>query len=51
LVGPDGFLVKWISILASFETAAIIIGGLAFAIIAFVLYRWILRMARPNEAR
>ncbi len=51
LVGPDGFLVKWISILASFETAAIIIGGLAFAFIAFVLYRWILRMARPNEAR
>src|SRR5437773_9031571 len=51
LVGPDGFLVKWISILASFETAAIIIGGLAFALIAFVLYRWILRMARPNEAR
>ncbi|MDQ2868561.1 MAG: OPT/YSL family transporter, partial [Verrucomicrobiota bacterium] len=28
----------------SFETAAIIIGGLAFAIIAFVLYRWVLRM-------
>ncbi|MGI9113728.1 MAG: OPT family oligopeptide transporter [Chthoniobacterales bacterium] len=32
LVGPN------------FETAAIIIGGLAFAIIAFVLYRWTLRM-------
>jgi len=28
----------------NFETAAIIIGGLAFAIIAFVLYRWTLRM-------
>ena len=30
---------------AGFETTAIIIGGLAFAIIAFVLYRWIIRMA------
>jgi putative OPT family oligopeptide transporter len=30
---------------AGFETAAIIIGGLAFAVIAVVLYRWILRMA------
>ena len=28
-----------------FETAGIIIGGVAFAAIAFVLYRWILRMA------
>jgi len=28
-----------------FETAGIIIGGAAFAAIAFVLYRWILRMA------
>src|SRR5438309_4606267 len=36
---------------AGFATAGIIIGGLAFAVIAFVLYRWILRMARPNEAR
>jgi putative OPT family oligopeptide transporter len=36
---------------AGFEMAGIIIGGLAFAIIAFVLYRWILRMARANEAR
>src|SRR5216110_3951110 len=51
LVGPDGFLVKWIPILANFETAGIIIGGIAFAAIAFVLYRWILRMAQPDEAR
>jgi putative OPT family oligopeptide transporter len=29
---------------AGFETAGIIIGGVAFAVIAFVLYRWILRM-------
>jgi hypothetical protein len=28
----------------SFETPAIIIGGLAFAATAFVLYRWVLRM-------
>ncbi|HEX4632068.1 MAG TPA: oligopeptide transporter, OPT family [Chthoniobacterales bacterium] len=27
-----------------FETAAIIIGGLAFALIGFLMYRWILRM-------
>jgi len=35
----------------SFETAGIIIGGGAFAVIALALYRWILGMARPNEAR
>src|SRR6202042_1300996 len=27
-----------------FETAGILIGGAAFAVIAFVLYRWVLRM-------
>jgi putative OPT family oligopeptide transporter len=32
-----------------FETAGIIIGGLAFAVIAFVLYRWILRMATTKS--
>ena len=32
-----------------FETAGIIIGGLAFAIIAFVLYRWILTMAAAHQ--
>jgi putative OPT family oligopeptide transporter len=36
---------------AGFETAGIIIGGLAFAVIAIVLYRWILRMAKANTAR
>jgi putative OPT family oligopeptide transporter len=30
---------------AGFQTAAIVLGGIAFAAIAFVLYRWILRMA------
>jgi putative OPT family oligopeptide transporter len=34
-----------------FAFAGKIIGGLAFAAIALALYRWILRMARPNEAR
>ena len=29
----------------AFETAGVIIGGVAFALIALVLYRWILRMA------
>jgi putative OPT family oligopeptide transporter len=32
-----------------FETAGIIIGGLAFAVVAFVLYRWILRMAAARS--
>ncbi len=29
---------------AGFDTAAIIVGGLAFAIVVFILYRWVLRM-------
>jgi putative OPT family oligopeptide transporter len=33
-----------------FETAAIIIGGIAFAAITFLLYRWILRMASAKAA-
>ena len=32
-----------------FETAAIIIGGVAFAVIAFLLYRWILRMGSARS--
>ncbi len=32
-----------------FETAGIVIGGVAFAFIAFLLYRWVLRMA-PRAA-
>jgi hypothetical protein len=35
---------------AGFETAAIIIGGVAFAATAFVLYRWILGMAARRSA-
>jgi putative OPT family oligopeptide transporter len=35
----------------SYETAGIIIGGIAFALIAFLLYHWILQMARRNEVR
>ncbi len=34
----------------AYETAGIIIGGLAFAIIAFALYRWILHMASARPA-
>jgi hypothetical protein len=45
LVGPDGALAKLIPILANFETVGIILGGLAFAVIAIGLYRWILRLA------
>jgi putative OPT family oligopeptide transporter len=35
---------------AGFETAGIIIGGVVFAVIAFVLYRWILRMAAARSS-
>jgi len=35
---------------AGFETAGIIIGGVAFAVIAFLLYRWILRMAAARAS-
>jgi putative OPT family oligopeptide transporter len=34
---------------AGFETAAIIIGGVAFAVTAAVLYRWILRMGAARS--
>ena len=34
----------------NFETAAVIIGGIAFAAIAFLLYRWILRMGSTRSA-
>ena len=33
-----------------FEIAGIIIGGVSFAIVAFVLYRWILRMTAARSA-
>ena len=33
----------------AYETAGIVIGGLAFAVIAFVLYRWILGMASARS--
>jgi len=32
-----------------FETAGVLIGGVAFALMAFVLYRWILRMAAARS--
>jgi putative OPT family oligopeptide transporter len=32
-----------------YTTAGIIIGGLAFAVVAFLLYRWILQMARARS--
>ncbi|MGI8437561.1 MAG: OPT family oligopeptide transporter [Chthoniobacterales bacterium] len=35
---------------AGFATPAIIIGGLAFAVIGFVLYRWVLRMGTRSAA-
>jgi putative OPT family oligopeptide transporter len=50
LVGPDGVLAKWIPILANFEAAGIIIGGVVFVVTTFVLYRWILRMATARSA-
>jgi putative OPT family oligopeptide transporter len=33
-----------------FADAAIVIGGLAFAAVIFVMYRWVWRMARASEA-
>src|SRR5437762_6517839 len=45
LVGPDGVLTRWIPILSNFQTAGIILGGVTFAAMAFILYRWILRMS------
>lgn len=50
LVGPDGVLAKSIPILANFEMAGIIIGGGTFIVIAFVLYRWVLRMSSARSA-
>src|SRR5262249_5525797 len=50
LVGPDGVLTKGIPILANFEAAGIIIGGIVFAGSAVILYRWILRMASTRSA-
>jgi hypothetical protein len=49
LVGPDGVLAKSIPILANFEMAGIIIGGVTFALITFVLYRWTLRMSSAKS--
>jgi len=34
----------------AFETAAIIMGGLAFALVGFLMYRWILRMGAKRTA-
>jgi hypothetical protein len=39
-----------ISLVGPFETPAIIIGGLAFAATAFILYRWTLRMTTARTA-
>jgi hypothetical protein len=33
-----------------FQTAAIILGGVAFAAMTFLLYRWILRLASSRSA-
>jgi putative OPT family oligopeptide transporter len=49
LVGPHGALTKGIPILANFETAGIILGGVTFAAMAFILYRWILRMSPARQ--
>lgn len=49
LVGPDGVFAKSIPILANFETAGIVIGGVAFAGSAFVLYRWTLGMGSTRS--
>jgi putative OPT family oligopeptide transporter len=50
LVGPEGVLTKWIPILANFQTAVLVLGGVTFAAMAFILYRWILRMGTARSA-
>ncbi len=47
LVGPEGLLAKSIP---DFETAGIIIGGVAFVGVTFLLYRWILGVASKRSA-
>jgi hypothetical protein len=32
-----------------FETAGIVLGGVTFAAMTFILYRWILRMATARQ--
>jgi hypothetical protein len=32
-----------------FETAGIVLGGVTFAAMTFILYRWILRMAAARQ--
>ena len=49
LVGTDGVFAKSIPILADFQTAGIVIGGIAFVVIAFVLYCWILQMSSARS--
>jgi putative OPT family oligopeptide transporter len=49
IVGFSGIQSPLALVGPSFHTAAIIIGGLAFAITAFVLYRWIIRLASPRS--
>jgi putative OPT family oligopeptide transporter len=49
LAGPEGVLTRWVPILANFETAGIIIGGVTFTALAFILYRWNLRMAAARS--
>jgi putative OPT family oligopeptide transporter len=50
LVGPDGVLTKWIPILGKFEIAGIVLGAVTFTVMAFILYRWILRISRARLA-
>jgi putative OPT family oligopeptide transporter len=47
LVGPDGLFAKAIP---NFETAGIIIGGLVFAVVTFLLYRWVLGIGKRATA-
>jgi putative OPT family oligopeptide transporter len=50
VVGLSGIQSPLALVGPSFHTPAIIIGGLVFAIVGFVLYRWIIRMARRTAA-
>jgi putative OPT family oligopeptide transporter len=50
IVGLSGIQNPLALVGPSFATPAIIIGGVAFAVIGFVLYRWVIRLASAQSA-
>jgi putative OPT family oligopeptide transporter len=50
IVGLSGIQSPLAVVGDKFETTAIVLGGIAFVIIAFILYRWIIRLANARSA-